>query len=89
VGAILGGLFFIVLLALFIFGYRKRQRDLKHLAAMAVVDGEQVPMKGRYELDGVSHMNELSSPTEVHDIGAEEAGTAVGANEQAEGASKG
>ena len=56
---------------------------------MAVVDDKPVPMKGPYELNGVSDINELFSPTEVPDIEAEESGTLVGPYERAGGASKG
>ena len=74
-GAVLGGLFFIVLIALVIFGFQKRRRDLRHLAAMAVVEEKQPPSNGPHELSGEIHMQEAPSITEVQNTGPGKSGT--------------
>lgn len=75
-----------MLVALFISGYRKRRRDLRHLAAMAVVEEKQPPTDGPYELSGTSHMNEMSSTTEVQNTGTAEIGRETDDIVQADGA---
>ena len=65
VGISLGGLSAIVLIALFVFNYRKRQRALQHLGTTAVFEEKQPPPIEPHELSGISYMNELPSNSAV------------------------
>jgi hypothetical protein len=89
VGAALGGLFFIVLLVLSVFGYRKRRRDLKHLKGLngLAAAGDKKPPTdgdGPYELNGVSHVKEMSSVMEAQNTGPSDVGKTLGENAQAD-----